>query len=436
MSIAQRSRSGRLPFLRGSAREFVRPLIIKGLLLKERVQSGATYAPLDDHFQQDPYPAYRTLRAHDPVHWSELSRGWVVSRFDHVDAILRDHQRFGSDERRAGDAGPDYVPPFPEGRSILILDPPDHTRLRGLVTRAFTPRAIEALEPRINEIVDEILADLPENQPVDMMQRLAGPLPVTVIAEWLGVPVADRVRFKSWSDQLARILEPTITRAQMDAAVQAAAELSDYFRAIIEERRLQPQDDLISRLITAEEDGETLSMDEMLAMLRLLLAAGNETTTNLIGNGLLALLRHPDQLQRLHDDPSLVEGAVEELLRYDSPVQTDGRTVLEEMELEGKKLRPGQRMVLLIGSANRDARVYDRPNRLDITRDESPHISFGRGIHHCVGAPLARMEGRIVFRALVEKFAAIRLAETQPRFKNNIVLRGLETLPVTVERGS
>ena len=417
-----------------SARQLIRPVVVKGLLLKERLQSGATYAPLDDGFQQDPYPAYRALRANDPVHWSELSRGWVFSRYEHVDSILRDDQRFGSDERRAGSEAPAYTPPFPEGRSILVLDPPDHTRLRGLVSRAFAPRAIAALEPRIREIVDEILADFPENAPVDVMERLAYPLPITVIAELIGVPPADRARFKDWSDKVARILEPMITLAEIDLAVEAAAELSDYFRGIIEERRQSPQDDLVSRLIAAEEDGESLTIDEMLVMLRLLLVAGNETTTNLIGNGLLALLRHPDQLARLQADPSLLEAAVEELLRYDSPVQTDGRTVLEDMEIEGKQLKRGQRAVLLIGSANRDARVYDRPETLDVARDEAPHVSFGRGIHHCIGSPLARIEGRVVFRALIEHFPQMRLAKAKPRFKDSIVLRGLRTLPVTVER--
>ena len=436
MSIVQRSRSLKLPFLGDSARELIKPVVMKGLLLKERVQSGAAYGPLDDGFQQDPYPAYRILRANDPVHWSELSRGWVFSRFEHVDAILRDHARFGSDERRAGDAAPEYTSPFPEGRSILVMDPPDHTRLRGLVSRAFTPRTIADMEPRIKQIVDDALAEVPENEPFDLMEKLAYPLPVTVIAEMIGVPATDRDRFKRWSDRVARILEPTITRTEMSEALTAGEELSDYFRDIIAQRRAEPQDDLISRLLVAEEDGDTLSMDEMLAMLRLLLAAGNETTTNLIGNGLLALLRHPDQLRRLQDDPSLVDGAIEELLRFDGPVQTDGRTVLEDMEIEGKQLKRGQRAVLLIGSANRDARVFERPNALDITREGPAHVAFGRGIHHCIGAPLARMEGRIAFTALVEQFREIRLLKSKPRYKNNIVLRGLTSLPVSVERTS
>ena len=434
MSIVQRSRGLQFSLLGDSAREVIKPVVMRALLLKERVQSGATYPPLNDGFQQDPYPAYRTLRAKDPVHWSELTHGWVISRFENVDAILRDHKRFGSDERRAGGAAPPYVPPFPEGRSLLVIDPPDHTRLRGLVSRAFTPRAIADLEPHITQIVDEMLADLPENEPFDLMERLAHPLPITVIAEMIGVPPEDRDRFQSWSERVARILEPTITRAEMDAALVAGAELSDYFRVIIEQRRADPQDDLITRLITAEEEGDKLSMDEMLSMLRLLLAAGNETTTNLIGNGMLALLRHPGQLRLLQENPSLVESAIEELLRYDGPVQTDGRTVLEDMEIEGKQLKRGQPVILLIGSANRDARVYERPAALDIAREGPPHVAFGRGIHHCIGAPLARMEGRIVLAALVKHFREFRLVKTTPRFKDNVVLRGLRSLTLEVER--
>ncbi len=407
---------------------------MRGLLLKERVQSGAMYPPLNDGFQQDPYPTYQTLRDKDPVHWSELTHGWVISRFEHVDMMLRDFKRFASDERRAGGAAPPYTPPFPEGRSLLVIDPPDHTRLRGLVSRAFTPRAIADLEPHIEQIVDETLSQIPENEPFDLIERLADPLPVTVIAEMIGIPPEDRERFQVWSARVARILEPTMTRAEMEVALVAAAELSDYFRMIMEQRRAEPQDDLITRLIEAEEEGSKLSMDEMLSMLRLLLAAGNETTTNLIGNGMLALLRHPDQLRLLQEDPSLAEGAVEELLRYDGPVQTDGRTVLEDMELEGKQLKRGQPLALLIGSANRDGRTYERPDALDITREGQPHVAFGRGIHHCLGAPLARLEGRIALAALARHFREIRLVEAKPRFKDNVVLRGLRSLPLEVRR--
>jgi cytochrome P450 len=434
MSIVQRSRGLQFGPLGESAKEVIKPVVMRGLLLKERVQSGATYPPLDAGFQQDPYPTYRTLRAKDPVHWSELTHGWVISRFEHVDMMLRDHKRFASDERRAGGAAPPYTPPFPEGRSLLVIDPPDHTRLRALVSRAFTPRAIANLEPHIEQIVDETLSAFPENEPFDLMERLAHPLPITIIAEMIGVPPEDRARFQTWSERVARILEPTITRAEMDAALVAAEELSDYFRVIIEQRRAEPRDDMITRLIAAEEEGEKLSMDEMLSMLRLLLAAGNETTTNLIGNGMLALLRHPDQLRLLQEDPGRAEAAVEELLRFDGPVQTDGRTALEDMELEGRRIKRGHPLILLIGSANRDARVYENPGALDITRDGPAHVAFGRGIHHCLGAPLARLEGRITLAALARHFREIRLAEAKPRFKDNVVLRGLRSLPLEVER--
>ena len=283
-------------------------------------------------------------------------------------------------------------------------------------------------------MVDEALSQVPENEPFDLMERLAHPLPITIIAEMIGVPPEDRERFQHWSERVARILEPTITPAEMEAALVAAAELSDYFRVIIEQRRADPQDDMITRLIAAEEEGSKLSMDEMLSMLRLLLAAGNETTTNLIGNGMLALLRHPDQLRQLQENPDLAAAAVEELLRYDGPVQTDGRTVLEDMELEGKQLKRGQPLILLIGSANRDAQAYEHADALDITREGQPHVAFGRGIHHCLGAPLARLEGRIALAALARHFREIRLVEAKPRFKDNVVLRGLRTLPLEVER--
>ena len=434
MSIVQRSRGLQFGLLGDSAKKFIKPVAMRGLLLKERVQTGAMYPPLNDGFQQDPYPIYETLRTKDPVHWSELTHGWVISRFEHVDAMLRDHKRFGSDERRAGGAAPPYTPPFPEGRSLLVIDPPDHTRLRALVSRAFTPRAIANLEPHIEQMVDEALSQVPENEPFDLMERLAHPLPITIIAEMIGVPPEDRERFQHWSERVARILEPTITPAEMEAALVAAAELSDYFRVIIEQRRAEPQDDMITRLIAAEEEGSKLSMDEMLSMLRLLLAAGNETTTNLIGNGMLALLRHPDQLRQLQENPDLAAAAVEELLRYDGPVQTDGRTVLEDMELEGKQLKRGQPLILLIGSANRDGQAYEHADALDITREGQPHVAFGRGIHHCLGAPLARLEGRIALAALARHFREIRLVEAKPRFKDNVVLRGLRTLPLEVER--
>jgi cytochrome P450 len=379
----------------------------------------------------NPYPTYAALRAKDPVHWSPVMDSWVFSRYEDVDAILRDPKRFSNDARtrqsprarRAGTVGTDDP-------SMLFLDPPDHTRLRALVSKAFTPRAIEALTPRIRTIMEELLDHIENPASFDAMEAVAFPLPVIVIAELLGVPTEDRAQFRVWSDQRARALEPNMTASEREIAVDAGHKLDAYFLRIITARRAAPRDDLISALVAVEEAGDKLTEQELLILLRLLLVAGNETTTNLIGNGLLALLRHPEQMQTLRRDPRLMPAAVEELLRYDPPVQLDGRTTLEDVEFAGRRLTKGQSIVLLIGSANRDPDVFSHPERLDVSRSEASNISFGRGIHHCLGAPLARLEGRIAFEAMLERFAELRLLTPQPPFKDNIVLRGLQALPV------
>jgi pimeloyl-[acyl-carrier protein] synthase len=250
------------------------------------------------------------------------------------------------------------------------------------------------------------------------------------MAELLGVPPKERVQFKFWSDRRARALEPTIKPHEVQEAIKAGNALDTYFLGIIKKRRQEPRHDLISSLVAAEEAGDKLTEREMVVMLRLLLVAGNETTTNLIGNGMLALLQHPEQLQRLRHNPSLMPTAVEELLRYDPPVQVDGRTVFEDVEIRGRQVRKGQGVVLLLGAANHDSEVFNHPERLDIARQEASNIAFGRGIHHCLGAPLARLEGRIALAALLERYSDIRLLTARPAFKDNIVLRGLSALPV------
>jgi cytochrome P450 len=318
---------------------------------------------------------------------------------------------------------------------MLVLDPPDHTRLRALVSKAFTPSAIMALEPRIRAIVGELLDQIADPAHFDLIEALAYPLPVIVMAELLGVPPEDRAQFKRWSSQRARVLEPTITARERQAAIQAAKAFDAYFRDVIEARRSTPRDDLISALVAIEETGNKLSPYELIVMLRLLLIAGNETTTNLIGNGMLALLRHPEQMRTLQANPSLIPSAIEELLRYDTPVQVDGRTMREDMDFHGRRLQKGQGVVLLLGSANRDPEGFCDPDRLDITRNEASHIAFGRGIHHCLGAPLARLEGRLAFEALLERFSDIRLLTEHPAFKDNVVLRGLRALPLSARAG-
>ena len=250
------------------------------------------------------------------------------------------------------------------------------------------------------------------------------------MAEMLGIPAEDRARFKSWSDRRARILEPTITPEEIEDANVATHELDDYFRGVIEERRVAPREDLISTLVATEDGNEKLTQDELLVMLRLLLIAGNETTTNLIGNGMLALLKHPDQLQMLRDRPELMESAIEELLRFDTPVQLDRRVAREDVEVGGRRIRGGEVIIVVLGAANRDPARFPEPERLDITRQNASHLALGRGIHSCLGAPLARLEARVAFRALLERFPDLWLLTENPEFRDNVVLRGLRTLVV------
>ena len=346
-------------------------------------------------------------------------------------AILPDWQRFTNDGTKAKRPGKRTVIPDPgPSPSMLSLDPPDHRRLRALVSKAFTPRAVNALEPHIRSLMNGLLDGIDDLSGFDLMEAVARPLPVIAIAEMLGVPPEDRPRFRGWSDRRARILEPTIGAEERADAVLAGDDLGAYFAPLVEERRAEPRDDILSGLALAEEEGDRLDEEETIALLRLLLVAGNETTVNLIGNGMLALLRHPEQLQRLRDNPALIPSAVEELLRYDSPVQLDLRRIVEDGEVGGVPVKRGEDIVVLIGGANRDPERFEDPDGLDVGREGNSQISFGRGVHACIGAPLARLEARIAIEALLERFSSIRLAGPPPRFRPSIVLRGLETLPV------
>ena len=412
-------------------REAARSAFAGAAVLGERWRTGVAYNPLSDRTAQDPYPVYAALRQRDPVHRSRLMNAWMFARHADVDAILRDHRNFGSDPRKGTlTARQQAMLPAPDEFTMLFLDPPDHRRLRALVNKAFTPRAVAALEPRIRATLAALLDDIDDPAGFDLMRAVAHPLPVIVIAEMLGVPPGDRGRFAVWSAQRARLLEPTVSPRERRAAEVATAEFDAFFRAVIEERRAAPGDDIVSALVEAEDEGERLTERETLNMLRLLLIAGNETTTNLIGNGMLALLRNPGELQRLREDPGLIPSAVEELLRFDSPVQATFRRALADCEVNGFPLRKRDNLVVLVGSANRDADAFADPDRLDVGRGEAAHLSFGRGIHHCLGAPLARLEGRIVLEMLLERFPRITLGGGRPRFRKSIVLRGLGSLPL------
>jgi cytochrome P450 len=385
----------------------------------------------------NPYPYYARLRSADPVHWADQFGGWVLTRYADVVTVLRSpdasSERMNLARQRLG---PEFQAIYEfRSHSMLNVDAPRHTRMRSLVNKAFTPRTVEELTPFIRTFVDEALGRALARGRMDMMADLAFPLPATVIAEMLGVPPADRDRFKKWSDDttaavgnLPSNLSPDVVRK----SIVAMGELQAYFRSIIAQRRAEPRDDLISALVKAQEEGDRLSEQELLANCVLLLNAGHETTTNLIGNGTLALLRHPDQLKRLRDEPSLLSSAIEELLRYDSPVQFTSRILKADMELGGKLMRAGQVVLLLLGAANRDPEQFPEPDRLDIGRPDNKHIAFGLGPHFCLGAPLARLEGRIVFEALLRRAPRMRLDGPTPRYRQNFNLRGLETILVTV----
>lgn len=417
--------------MKRTLRRAIRLVAVRVLIAREWLETRATFDPVSSKFAQDPYPFYQRLRERDPVHRSRLFDGWVLSKFSDVDAVLRDHLRFSNDDRSLGETPPDAR--GDEVHSMLYLDPPDHTRLRSLVTKAFSARSIESLQTRIQQIVDQLLDQAESNGRFDIIEALAYPLPVIVIAEMLGVPPEDRDRFRWWSDDVARILEPRSSQEEVQRAMDSREALMEYFNGIVEQHRKEPMDDLVSALIVAQEEADKLSHEEILVTLLLLLVAGNETTRNLIGNGMLALLRNPDELTRLRANPDLLEPAVEELLRFDSPVQIDSRAVLEDLELHGKPIRKGQRVICLVGSANCDIDVFDQSDRLDFGRESQSHISFGRGIHHCLGASLARLEAQVAFRNLLQRFPQIRLAQ-KPRYRHRVALRGLESLVVDVER--
>jgi cytochrome P450 len=387
---------------------------------------------------ENPFAIYALLRTVRPVMrmpvggW-EGPGVWFLTRHGDVETVLRD-PRFSVDRLRAPfiRENLERLPPFIQQgvrsmRSMLVMDPPDHTRVRKLVNKAFTPRRIGALRERIAAIVDELLA--PVGDAMDVIATLAAPLPAIVIAELLGVPAEDHRRFKAWAAEIvATVGNPSF--AARAGSAPAMQRLFAYLGEIIAARRAAPRDDLISAMVLAQEENDALSDAELLATSNLLLIAGHETTTNLIGNGLLALLREPDQLARLRGDLDLLPTAIEELLRYDGPVQATLRVAREDVEIGGQAIEAGSLLLVGIGAANHDPDVFADPEQLDITRDPNPHLAFGLGAHFCLGAPLARLEGEIAFRALLERFPRLELAVEAPTYRPNPVLRGLTALPV------
>ena len=390
------------------------------------------FNPMAPEFVADPYPTYHRLRTEDPVHESPLGF-WVLTRYEDVAGILRD-PRFAKEPMVAAVAQRMGVQTATIGLSMLDRDPPDHTRLRGLTSKAFTPRVVEGLRPRVQEIVDGLLDRVERAGQMDLIEEFAYPIPVNVICELLGVPIEDHERFKGWSLDLARGLDSIMLGPDSEVARRsgrAREGLTEYMRGLIALRRAAPRADLLSALIAAEEAGDKLSEPELVATCILLLIAGHETTVNLIGNGVLALLRHPEQLRLLREQPTLIGTAVEELLRYDGPVQRTARTPTEAVTIGGRTIPAGEIVMPFIGAADRDPAQFRDPDGLDITRTENRHVAFGLGIHFCLGAPLARIEGQIAINTLAKRLPHLALAVDHPEYRMSLTLRGLAALPVT-----
>ncbi len=398
----------------------------------------ADLSPFDPAFITDPYPRYRELHEHSPVVPLPMFSAWAVVRWDDCRAVLSG-KTFSADRskstllsRMPGGTGDPELDARLElfDRMLLTVDPPDHTRLRRLVGKAFTPKRVDELAGRVTQVTAELLDQLGGS--FDFMQGFAEPLPVIVIAELLGLPVDDRHLLKRWSDDVALLLDPfpSLDRIQRFAASIDA--FAAYFDERFEFARGHPGDDLISALVQAREGGDALSDDELLAMVVLLVAAGHETTTNFFGNAVIALTRHPDQRRRLLQDPEVASNAVDELLRFDGPVQRTSRVATEPTTMSGVDIAPGDIVITLLGAANHDPAVFAEPHRLDLARpNAAQHLSFGHGLHYCLGAPLARLEGRIALPALYDRFPRLEADVSELTWKPSIVLRGVEKLPVT-----
>lgn len=384
----------------------------------------------------DPYPVYQQLRAHDPVHWHAPFDAWVLTRYDHVLAALHDPrlraERISSMRQAA--TRPELQPLFDLiGDQMNLTDPPRHTRLRHLAGKVFTPHAVDAMRPVIETLVNQLLDRVQAAGRLDVIADFAFPMPATVIASLLGLPTDDLQRLRRWSDDFATVFgsDPSaVTPEQYRQAGASASELTEYFQDALAQRRARPGTDLLTAFVRVQAEGEPVTERELIANANVLLGAGHETTTHLIGNGLLALLRHPDQLRMLQNNPALIPGAVEEFLRYDGPLQFMYRLAGEDFEFAGKQIRAGQLVYLMFGAANRDPAQFPDPERFDITRAPSHHLAFGQGLHYCLGAPLARLEAQIAFNVLLRRLPDLRLATESLEYQDSYELRGLKTLPV------
>ncbi|MBL8089077.1 MAG: cytochrome P450 [Anaerolineales bacterium] len=411
-----------------------------------------------ENIRANPYPFYETLRTQDPIHWDVEMGFWVFTRYDDIaslylderfsraQGLMRNFERLHEHEKQI--AQPVY---HSFSKTVFYSDPPQHTHLRSLMNHAFTPRYVERLRPFIQQTVNDLLDSA--NDEIDVIQALAYPLPVMVIAELIGLPASDRDKFKNWSDDLFAILGTVKNKPQhlLERAAQGLGEMTEYIKDLANKRRDNMGEDLLSILLSVSDvDGcpvphhtsgqlihepvasATLTEEELVANINILLSTGHETTTHLIGNGILALLQHPDQLKLLKENPALLDSAIDEILRYDNPVQITYRSALEDAEIKGKLIHKGDLVNTILGSANRDPERFNNPNTFDITRSEGRHLSFGLGIHYCIGAPLVRLEAEIAFETILRRFPNLKLASDILEWQEHPIFRGLRKLNVSL----
>jgi cytochrome P450 len=417
---------------------FLQWLVRQERLLRALSPAFGRFNPFLPEHRRDPQTTWRKLRETGPLYRSRLFGAYFATRYDDVLHVLRD-PHFSTDRSqvpvmRAVERMSRKHPEFAGflGRNLLTIDGDDHKRLRGLVSKAFTPRRVERLRPRLEEVADELLGRVAETGEMDVVRDLAHPFPVIAIAELLGVPPADRERFEAWASELVQLLDPFQGRGGAAPMIRATHEIFEYFRPLLVERRAEPRDDLLSAMIAAEERGERLDEVDLLSLSSLLLVAGHETTSNLIGSAVLLLLRFPDERKRLQDDLGLLPTAVDECLRYESPIQLTDRAVVADTELCGQPLRKNQMVGVILAAANRDPKHFPDPERFDVGRQDNHHLAFGQGAHFCLGSQLAKLEAEIALGALLRRFPDFHGSPEPPAWRRSMIIRGPEAVHVTL----
>ncbi|MBH8563713.1 cytochrome P450 [Nostoc sp. CENA67] len=401
------------------------------------IQKSIRFNPYDPKFQANPYPFYHNLRLVEPIHQS-FTGMWVITRYADAKAVLRDSrfcvnkmqknvkQKSHSLEQRDFNTLAQAIDKW-----LIYLDPPEHTRLRGLISKAFSSTSVNFLRPQIQKITDELISKVRHKGFMDIISEFACPLPCNVIAAILGIPVEDWLQLYHWSDKLSNILDPLSSLEDYEQMNTVALEFTNYFKSLIAQRQKSPQQDLLSALITVKEQNNKLSEDEIISVCMLLFLTGEETTVNLIGNGMLALLSHPEQMQQIKTQPMLIQSAVEEILRYDSPIQITTRVATEDIVIDDVTVRCGEKVLVVLGAANRDPAQFPEPDCFDITRVNNNHLAFADGIHYCLGAALTRIEAEIAINTLIQQLPDLKLSQDQPEWRNKVAFRSLKALPVT-----